>query len=942
MKQYNYTEFVQYSNSFTKEKNDFYGELSPLGEKETKLFFKKYAAAMKDEYGEDCLYRKAVDKKQLEATVEALKGSISDGEMSFFASKRRKNSGYKHWQLYTERATVSKNTVTLADDYKIPTAAAKCEFPKSIKKLSLSLFFDEEYRRPIPGGAIITTPGKMIDLRCGIEDSVRLFFAEDGKLIARKDERGNIYQYSDLVIGEYPIGEEFTLDFEFFADSCTVTLGGTSNTLPYLLRKAPDTLFLSGGLQPTSFWRVSLLSSEFEGEEFVDLFGRDEEEYPEEKIGNVTLPYCIGTHKDKDKELILRASFNVSSDNKHTLFLESLDPGGEVFVNERSVAKIDSFAHTYLSLDGYVKKGENSLEIRVAPRAPELNYVWHRHNDPYNGWFSLSARVISGGIVPTSLPYVITNGNPTPESFTVSWDTELELDCNYKAYVRSSYPKCGEYELLEEGKLEKGKLSFTKILDFELWTPETPNLYEIKIALFDKGVEIFEKTVETGFRTIVQKDGAIYLNGEKTVLKGALNMQFLPPYENVPINHVCPSFEEICEQAMALKNLNGNCLRLHQLGHGSSDKRFGEICDRLGIMLIWTTRAIDSAEQILWNRSDTEPWRLAEIYKQEMIPFLNHPSIIMWEGSNELHSGLSDLDRLYDAFVRTVKEVDTTRLICPVSHLYYGGGLYGGPESTSDYYNNDGTKAADGEDVRSSFGWLDSSVVRSAHTYSLLLGYGCPWRDMVTQNWMWQDELLLAKDKAYIVSEFASIGRQNPNTEGAKEYIDKASYELPNEKSALGYCFSDDEWELSQAYQALCTDMSIRQLRRLDADGMLWCALWSGANNGSYLKPIIDFAGYRKLAFYRMRDAFGKCLAANTNPDALLYPGYKISPILTGLTKGADYSLSVTVLDESGEAVTHKNYESFTADSDIVTLKEFDTGLTKDGFYKIKYSLYEV
>jgi hypothetical protein len=28
-----------------------------------KLFFKKYAAAMKDEYGEDCLYRKAVDKK---------------------------------------------------------------------------------------------------------------------------------------------------------------------------------------------------------------------------------------------------------------------------------------------------------------------------------------------------------------------------------------------------------------------------------------------------------------------------------------------------------------------------------------------------------------------------------------------------------------------------------------------------------------------------------------------------------------------------------------------------------------------------------------------------------------------------------------------------------------------------------------------------------------
>jgi hypothetical protein len=358
-------------------------------------------------------------------------------------------------------------------------------------------------------------------------------------------------------------------------------------------------------------------------------------------------------------------------------------------------------------------------------------------------------------------------------------------------------------------------------------------------------------------------------------------------------------------------------------------------------MLIWTTRAIDSAEQILWNRSDGESWKMAELYKAHMRPFLNHPSIIMWEGSNELHSGLTDLDRLYDSFVDAVKEVDNTRLICPVSHLYYGGGLYGGPEVDTDYYNNDGTRAADGEIVSSSYGWMDESVVRSSHTYSLLLGYGAPWRDMVTQNWKWQDELFTAKDKAYIISEFAIIGRQNPNTDGAHEFINTDSYELPNEKAALGYCFSDSEWELGQAYQAFSADMAIRQLRRFDADGMLWCALWSGANNGSYLKPPIDFMGYRKLAFYRMRDGFSTCLAANEEPDALLYPDYEIKPICTGLSSGRKYSLNVSVETEDGELICEKLYEDFLAESDIVRLEKFVPDFKKDGYYKIKYSLTE-
>ncbi len=938
MKKYTYTEFIRYDEGFKKGKNDFYGPLSPLSEAETKEFFGEYVRYMKREYGEDCLNAKAVPEEQLKGILFGL--GKREG-LVFSASKRKRSSGYKSWQLYTDRATLKGNTITLADGYSVPTAAAKCELLDKVGGLSLSVYFDEAYRRPIPGGALITTPGKMIELRCGIVDSVRLFFAEDGELLVRVNDSGDAYHFGAVSLGSYPFGEKFTLKFEFSESGYTLTGLGNSVTLPYLLGKRPDTLFLSGGLQPTSFWRVGVDSAISEDGESIDLFAADSEEYTEELIGEVELPYAIGTEGEKDKELILRTSFVKNAGLSYALRLESLDPSGDVYINGKRVCHTDSFEPLTVCLDAFSTEGDNEIKLIIPPRAPELNYIWHRHKDPYNGWFSLSAELLCGREIPEGRAVVTAKGENIPESFEVFWETALLGEVDYKAYIRKTYPNIEAYKKLSEGKLDNCNLNFANICNCELWSPDNPVLYEIKIELYRGGELIYSDSVETGFRIIRQRDGAIYLNGEKTILKGALNMQFLPPYDEVPINHVCPSYAQITEEMLALKNMNGNCLRLHQLGHGSSDKRFAEIADRLGVMLIWTTRAIDSAEQILWNRSDAEPWRLAELYKGQMRPFLNYPSIIMWEGSNELHSGLCDLDRLYDSFVTAVREVDNSRLICPVSHLYYGGGLYGGPDATTDYYNNDGTRAADGEEVRSSFGWLDPSVVRSSHTYSLLLGYGAPWQNMVKQDWKWQKELFEAKDKAYIVSEFAIIGRQNPSTEGAKEFFNGDSYELGNEKAALGYIFDDGEWELGQGYQALCADMAIRQLRRFDADGMIWCALRSGANNGSYLKPPIDFMGYTKLAFYRMKAGFSVAMAVNAEPDALLYKGYKIMPVCTGLSKGKSYSLLLELINKDGNTVASCEYPPFIAKEDIVTLSEAPLKFFENGYYGIRYSLAE-
>lgn len=178
---------------------------------------------------------------------------------------------------------------------------------------------------------------------------------------------------------------------------------------------------------------------------------------------------------------------------------------------------------------------------------------------------------------------------------------------------------------------------------------------------------------------------------------------------------------------------------------------------------------------------------------------INHAGIIMWEGSNEFHSTRRVLDKMFDEYVTAVKRTDDTRLICPCSHLYYGGGLYG---DKGFYYQDDGEADQDLSPCESSFGWKDESVVRSAHNYEILLGYGGRWDVFRKQGWKSRPALLKSKKHAYIISEFAIVGRQDDRTEECKTYVKNDSYELADEKRAFGKGYDELDFKLSQAYQA--------------------------------------------------------------------------------------------------------------------------------------------
>ncbi len=934
MKKYSYEEFVRVDDAFVEGKIDFYGDLSPLSTSDQKEFLAKYAAYHKKRFGEDASYTKAVDQSEIEECKSKLALDFQNG-LQWTAYKRKTPQIFEGWRLYSERVIVEDGRLCFKEDYAWPVPCAKYEFSdEKIEEFDLLVKITKRYNAPVFGGILSTTTGRYVEFRAGCKEIIKLYFSPNGYFIY-KDSSVDSYRYKNNVIGKYKFDEWNEIKIKTSADGFSIQFNETFQEFKRDL-SGIDNLFIGGGMQPVDGWEVKPVYFKSDKRVVENFFvsgsdGKAQDIY----LGEVELPFALGTEKNKDYALVLKSKFTCKKNKTYKLDVDALDPGGEILINGKTVAKKDDFQAFCIEITDSVQPGENDLEAVVYPRAPESLFNWHKHNDYYNGWFCQGINIIENDIYSDAFVEVETVKTGKETSFDVIVrNIGFASDrIAYKIFLQKKYPIEGERILLSEGDLKENTLQKNFLKNVEVWNPSSPVLYEISVEFYRDGEEIYRTSTETGFRTITQKDGELYLNGGKIVLKGALTMQFLPPYKEVPLNHICPSENQIIEQVLMIKSMNGNCLRMHQLGYGTNDKRFAMICDRLGVMLIWTTRLIDSAENMQW----TEDWKQATGFQQQILRVKNHPSIIIWEGSNEGHFYPKLIDRVYDNFVLAVKAVDKTRLLCPVSHLYYSWGDEG---EKCGFYKNDGRKDELLQDVRSSFGWRDELVIRSAHPYGILLGYGQPWQNMVTQCYSFQDDLLSGCDKAYIVSEFAIIGRQNPNTIEAKEFINKKSYELNDELTALGFIFSDEEWELSQAFQALCTAVATKQLRRLGADGMFWCCLTGGANNASYLKPIIDFYGYKKLAYYQLKEAFNEVTAFNENPDVLFHFGYKLRPTVVGANDGGRYALNVEIYDEDERLAAKKTFDKFFVKEGNLYFEEWTIELAS-GYYTIRYTVTE-
>ena len=176
------------------------------------------------------------------------------------------------------------------------------------------------------------------------------------------------------------------------------------------------------------------------------------------------------------------------------------------------------------------------------------------------------------------------------------------------------------------------------IPDADLWTPETPSLYELRIALCDGksapnvyddfGKAIDRKTMKVGLRTVsVSKDGGFQLNGQTRKIKGVCLHHDLGPL-GAAINK-----SALIRQIKILKDMGCDAIRT---AHNMPSQMQMDVCDSLGMMVM-----AESFDMWTYPKCKNGYARFFKEWADKDITNLvvanrNHPSIVMWSIGNEI------------------------------------------------------------------------------------------------------------------------------------------------------------------------------------------------------------------------------------------------------------------------------------------------------------------
>jgi beta-glucuronidase len=335
------------------------------------------------------------------------------------------------------------------------------------------------------------------------------------------------------------------------------------------------------------------------------------------------------------------------------LRFESVNVDATVWLNG---TEIGHHRGAYLPFEfaGDVRAGENELVVRVDSRGRPGDLP--PSNRP-RGWWNY------GGILRevylravrsldlSDLRVVAEPGKPARISAKVRNASAAPLPA--PATLRISGPDGFRDEVVADpGTVPAGKTrsiaATVAIPAARLWSPTTPNLYELNAAL--PGGQI--TTTHFGVRRwSVGRDGRIRLNGRRLVLRGA---SF---HEQTPDTGAALAPADRDNLVEELRAIGANFAREHYPPHPALLEAF----DRAGVVFweqipVWRVRA----EQLrAYNFRATALSAL----KDAILRDRNHAAILAWSVSNETLRGSGPEQNYFRSARRLVDRLDPTRLL---------------------------------------------------------------------------------------------------------------------------------------------------------------------------------------------------------------------------------------------------------------------------------------
>lgn len=200
---------------------------------------------------------------------------------------------------------------------------------------------------------------------------------------------------------------------------------------------------------------------------------------------------------------------------------------------------------------------------------------------------------------------------------------------------------------------EGGGSATVPLSDLHLWSPEEPNLYDVKLRLLAEGQLCDEVQSYFGVREMAVVAGRVHLNGAPYTMKLVLDQGYFPG------GLLTPASDEAMRHDVELTKAMGfNGVRKHQK---VEDPRYLYWADRLGL-LVWGEMAN------AYQYSETAVMRLMAEWAQVIARDYNHPCIVAWVPLNEswgvpqLWHDPRQIHLLYALYHQT-KALDPTRLV---------------------------------------------------------------------------------------------------------------------------------------------------------------------------------------------------------------------------------------------------------------------------------------
>ena len=180
----------------------------------------------------------------------------------------------------------------------------------------------------------------------------------------------------------------------------------------------------------------------------------------------------------------------------------------------------------------------------------------------------------------------------------------------------------GAEEVDYEYALDGRKLNALKVDGPELWSPESPRLYDLAITV-RKGTWTDTVHQRIGFKKAEFRADGFYLNGQKRKLRGVNYHQ-----ECEAIGWALTE-KEIARDIALMKDMGADTVRTAHYPHSAACY---DLCDEKGL-LAWIE--IPASGRVETNAAYVA--RLSQVAREMVAQHRNHPSLLVWALFNELY-----------------------------------------------------------------------------------------------------------------------------------------------------------------------------------------------------------------------------------------------------------------------------------------------------------------